>query len=977
MLVAFRTDTLQPVRRAPGFSPLAPAACLAALFVLVEPAALEAQKRGQGGGVREQVEREPNDRLPRNLERRVQELTAEGKPDEVADLLANQPKAHRVYVARAFAQASLQTKNAAERERQMARAAQEYREATSLQGDAGWLQGERRRFNVAQWQVELGDLILRRWIAADMDRYEITSGLDFDRERVTHRLRETLNCYAAAGGLLDELSAGLRKDEEKYLLLGVAGKIAPLREQQQLNSGWATLYLAITSGPSSKEYNSLLASALAAFDVASRNTKQADRKYNALLGAGITLYHSKRFAEAVAVFDRITRSTAALPLVARAYFEKARALAQSEQFAEARNELEALKSIPDSRLTGDDAAAAFYVRLAPLIHAQTHLLEARSKGRNNAEERKALEEKGYSGLARISEEGGIWPEIVQVYLDALGGQKRALDELTDVELQIKAERLMAAKDYAAAIPVLRVVLDRPGDEAARMDARFNLGVCLFQKRELRSAAEAFTIMLRAKTASDTTEKAVEYAYYCWRQVAHESQNAEDYRQLAEVCELIRNRFAKHRLAEETEWIGALARQEAGDLVEALAAYQRVPRTSEHYWIARRNAARCKQAAYDAATASSSPPRRRRAAEAAVEAWRSLADDLVAELTAAELKKSSEREPPTSRLSADRPSDSRDGPPLPGLLNASEAKEWTTEARQAAAALSVCDDIRGYAEGLRILAELPLTGRVLALRLRCHRGLGDLKAANEVLEEFIRQSSDAGDLDDKEPASRPGSELDGSATGSSEPAAVLAAIIGLAAEMEKETARLKSIGRPAEAARMAGDTAETIVQLLEWIQKQPAFREHVPAVRYGLVKALAEAKRPAEAVPHVERLITDKPDEGEYVRMAALLQEAVARGGPETASVPAGEGVAGKIAALDKAEAYWARLLKDETLRQQAPDVYWEARYHWLEHQLRHGRAAEVLTAIDTEKAWYPDLGGPPWDAKLLDLANRAGEAARK
>ena len=64
-------------------------------------------------------------------------------------------------------------------------------------------------------------------------------------------------------------------------------------------------------------------------------------------------------------------------------------------------------------------------------------------------------------------------------------------------------------------------------------------------------------------------------------------------------------------------------------------------------------------------------------------------------------------------------------------------------------------------------------------------------------------------------------------------------------------------------------------------------------------------------------------------------------------------------------------LKDPTLREHAPAEYWEARYHWLRHQLRHGHNGKVISGIETEKVWHPDLGGPPWQARLLELAEQA------
>jgi hypothetical protein len=108
-------------------------------------------------------------------------------------------------------------------------------------------------------------------------------------------------------------------------------------------------------------------------------------------------------------------------------------------------------------------------------------------------------------------------------------------------------------------------------------------------------------------------------------------------------------------------------------------------------------------------------------------------------------------------------------------------------------------------------------------------------------------------------------------------------------------------------------------------------------------------------------MTEDPANGSYVRLAALLQEGLARAA----------GANDREEALNRAEALWAELLKDPTLRDGAPAEYWEARYNWLKHQLRHGRTAEVVRGIEAERAWYPDLGGPPWQARLLDLAGLA------
>jgi tetratricopeptide (TPR) repeat protein len=910
----------------------------AALFFAMRQPMVNAQPGKPTSGAGSDLPKEPDDRLSPKMERRLQECIEQGRPQEAATLLKDQPLMYRVYVARAYAQAGLAAEPPKQREHCFGRAVKEYRTVIALQQDPQWFRGERRRFEIAQWRIELGDIILRHWSAPDLDRYEITSGLDFDRPRLTNRLREAHETYAGAGPILEDLMIGLRTQEEKYLLLGIATKIAVLREQQELNGAWATLYLAMVQEEGEAEdRNALLADALSTFDAVGRTAKDSARKHSALLGAGIALSQARRNGEAEAAFDRLIQSTAPLAVSARARFEKARSLIQARRFTQARNELDVLAAIPKTDLSGDNAGAAFYVQLAPLIRAATYLLEAKKDVGGDPEPRKKLDDTGRSQLAELSAQGGMWPEIVQIYLEAYAGEKRSLTDLTDLELRIKAGRLMGGKDYAGAVEALTVLLSRASTKEHHVETQFNLGVCYFQLQDLRRAAEAFSATAKMAPPGEVREKAAEHAYRSWCQLANESKAPEDYRRLGEACDLLAEQLPRQRLASEAVWIAALARQEAGDYAAAALAYAKVPPASERYWPARRNMARCKQAVYDALSTTTSPARRRRTAEEAAEAWRRLAEDLVAAKVA-------------------------DGDYHPGMV---ETQASAVEARLAAAALLAGSDLRAFEECLRLLDDQPLTGRVAALRIRCYRGLGNLKAANSVLEKFLQQEG------------RNGVETAEEATSTTQPSAILGALIGLAAEMEDEVARLRASGRDVEATRTAAEAAETIRQLLEWLQGQPRYHQHIPAIRFGLVKAVAQAGRPEEALAQLEQLIAEKPDEGEYLRTAARLQEDVARGLAGADGAVSDQPNDRQQAALDRAEAFWARLLKAPTLRSRAPEVYWEARYHWLEHQLRHGRAAEVARGIESEKAWYPDLGGPPWQARLLELAGRAEQASRK
>ncbi len=858
---------------------------------------------------------EPDDRLSPKDRRLTRGLTDRGMPELVEALLADHPPEHRVYIARAYARGAVDVRDPSLRERFFKKAAQEYRDAIALEEDPDWLRGLRRGFNITEWRVELADLILRHWIAADLDRYEVTSGLDYNRRRLTKLLREADETYRDAAQSLDTFFVSLRTQEERFLLLGIADRITTLVEHRDLNSAWASVYLAMVGDVEASDRAYMLEYALSMFDAVSRSADEPPRKYNALLGAGIALRESGRHTEAQAAFDRVRNSTASVALTARARYERARTLTSAGRFGAARMELDGLAVVSTTNLAEEDAGAVFYVRLAPLIHAYTYAQEAQ-RTRGGPTQKARLQEKAMAEFAEISKRGGVWAELVRIYLDALAGTKRGLAELTPTELRVTAARLMNEKNYAEAIKALRLLRTGAGGEAFRAETLFNLGVCCFQTRDLRGASEAFRAAARHGDDADLTERAAEYAYRCLRQVARDSKSTDDYMRLAETSEFLVDRFPDHELADQAVWVAALARQEAGDYETAMTVYAKVPPASEHYWDARRNLARCKRASYYALPIAASSERRSRSARRAASAWVKLADDLAHGRTGA----------------TSGPDTAADD--TPARRRCSPGHRWIDEARLNAAAILAGNDARQFEECLEILAGMKPTASVLSLRIRSYRGLGDLKQAKRVLDDYL-------------------GEIEGPEVG--------AVLIELAAEMETEIVRLRDAGRREDAVRMAQNSLPTFRQLLEWIEGQPAHRKHVPVVRFSLAKVLALAGRRDRSMALLEKLMANDSTNGSYVRAAALLQEDI------TLEAVARQ----REVAADLAESLWAKLLKDATLRERAPAEYWEARYHWLKHQLRHARASEVLNGIEAEQAWYPDLGGPPWQARLLELARRA------
>lgn len=853
---------------------------------------------------------EPDDVLPRAQRALVAELTDRDMPELVEELLAGAPTMHRIHIARAYAKAATETTEGPKREQFLKKAAVEFHRVIALAKDSNWLHGLRRHYDIAVWQVELADLILRRQAAPDLDRYEVTSGLDYDRPRLVGLLHDAHLLYKQAAVRLDELLVGLRTQEEQYLLLGLAEKITRLAEQRRLNAAWTAVYLGMIDRDPAKPANNqsrrqaLLDAALADFDSIARSARDAEQKYNALLGAGIALRESGRTTEAHSAFDRVRLSVASPAVIIRARFEQARAHLAAKEFDEARRELAELERVNDP-----DGASSFYLRLAPLISAYSYLLESRAPGRNAANQ-SGLREKAAAEFNGIAKQGGLWTEIAQVYLAALRGPRQNLAELGDAELSLIAARWMKEAKYQQAIEPLTLLLGRAVKNSDRAEAVFNLSVCRFQTGDPAAAADGFERIAKEDSAGNLAERAAVYAYHCRRQIANSERSAANYEHLTRAATHLADRYPRNDLADEARWVAALAYQETGQWTQALDAYAHVSQTSPHYRPARRGIALCRQRQYDQLPSDAPHLSRRKAAQTAADAWIAVTENRIRS---------------TSQPAAPHKDKSIEGQPS------------LDEAHLAAAELLAGADLERFEEALAILRQMPQTDRVLLLRLRCLTSQGDETAARREFEAILNDAAGA------------------------QRGPLLAA---LAAHYKDAACRLQKAVRSDDAKKNWTACASVLRELIAWLDGQAIddeSRRAAIAAKAGLAEALVQLGKFAEARAKYDQLIAADPTNGDHLRLAALLEEQLAAN-------------SNQLDSADRAEAHWAKLLEDAELRQRSPTVYWEARYYWLSHQLRHSRAAEVWKGIDSEKAWFPDLGGPPWQGRLLELAAKAREA---
>lgn len=853
-----------------------------------------------------------DEKLSRKERALIAGLVDRGMPELIEPLIADRSPLLRIHLARAAARAIADAQDAVVRARLIKLATDAYRDAIRAAADVADKNGEPGRFRAAQWRIELADLLLRRAVGPDIDQFEISSGLSFDRPHALAILEETAGLYALAGEVLEDMDIRSRIDnDETYLLYGLAGKIGPTLQRKMLNGAWCAIYRAMLSEPGTPKRGNWIADARSSFEDVMMDARDPSIRYNAQLGFGIAKRESSQFDEAIDQFARIIQSTQPAGMTSRAQYEMARTFIADSQFASARRALDDLAN------ETADAESAFYIRLGPLIHAYTYVVEARRMPKGDAA-RIQLEKKAESEFVKLARQGGIWSEIVQVYLNQIAGSERNLTELTTVELGIAAGRWMADRDFERALTAWDQLLARdPADEERHL-ARFNKAVCLFQMTKLREAAAIFLEEAKRPAEKIVATHVYDYAYRTWKQIAAETQAIEDYVTLAEAARLLYARVPKSELAAEANWVAALSLEEAGQYETAIESYNEVREASPNYWEARRNAARCRQRVYEQVPKSATIVTRQRMARAAIDVWKFLAERIEAELDAMREGRALQR---------------GGGPDRKTL------KRWQRDAILAAASIHAGDDLRDFDACLGMIETMEPDARQLGLRIRCYQSTARTSEANRALEQYIRQGIDE--------------DLGG-------------VLISLAADMQAEIEKLRRFGRREEARRLAEQTVPTIQYLIEWLEQRPEHRKHVSVAQLALIDTLISADQLPEAKTLLDSLISASPNNGTFLRRAARIHEQLIG----TATGTEAERLA------DEAEQHWARLLSDPALRANAPKVYWEARYHWLKHQLRHGKAAEVVAGIESERAWEPRLGGPPWQGQIMDLLARAQRASR-
>lgn len=819
------------------------------------------------------------------------------------------------WLAQAEASKAAAAREDAARKRGFERAAERFEKciaAAAAQPDAA---PARRAVDAAESRDAYVMMILSQWIAADLDRLELFRGAGVDRPAVLERLRRARK-YAETSldevqPLAERLVTGGRAAEEEFLAQGIYSRVRALADELRYRHAWACLYVGIVLDQNNSERADALRSAERGFDELLAARPAAEAAASANLGMGLTLRAQGRPDEASRFLADALRGASGARLTAQIRFEQARCAIDAGRFEDARTLLEPLRALDPDKPPKEQAEARFYITLAHLWDAYSYVLESQ-----------ALAAKA-GAAPEIGSRARRLRDVALEKFDALATRSPAWSDLVqsyvgnliDDQLDFRAasaiELLFAARQHLAE-EKYRSALSRLEEAVSRPDVT------------PRSHAEALYLMGLCYYRSRDTRGAAGAFQELARRFPDDPRASEA---AGQACQLWAETASQSRKPEDYESLAAA-------VSELLKAFPTHERYAEALWwrpVALQSAGKFEEAiaAFDQVPANS--PHRMEADYRRAICARQLFDTLGAAPDAAR-KAAATRASSALRSFAAEAAKSAGSPDR-------KLTGWIASAIVCAAEVDVARGVDRPEQALTLLADFETrfpdsehVGRVLAARIAAYQGLGKTAEAAEVVRQFL----------DAVP-----------------PEAAGKVVGGVAAGMLREIDRLAGEGADDEASAMASQALPMFRQLEGLIASDASRAAQLPGVRFALARLLNLAGDSEEALALLDKLIRSEPRNGLF-----QFERARALGGIADRS--------GADEARQAAVAAWGAILRDPALRSASPERYWEARAAQWALLAALGDAEGVARAIRQERAWTPELGGPPWRERIEALLIAVG-----
>jgi tetratricopeptide (TPR) repeat protein len=849
----------------------------------------------------------------------VERMVREGMPETLESRFSGGRTAEEFQLlAHAYINKARKARSAADRQRALDRANEKFARWIALAEKASGSDPDKAAVGLAVARVAYAGALLTQEAGPELDESELTNGQRGDRGKLLKQLTTARELYEKAVEGLKPIVDDLTRKEEELLTKGSFETLQQTWLDAVFNLGWVNLYLANLESRDEQKKRDACKAAEKRFQEIIDRGQTGQTLFQCYLGLGMAQRAQDRFPEAERSFAKAMDSGVERSIEAQARYELARCHIQSGKFDEARAALKPLIDKDAPTLAAEDRPARFYINLALIWDAYSHLLEADAVRKEAAgstattailQKAQRSRESGLAKLNRLAARGGAWPGLVQLYVASAVDMKADLKSLGPVELYFTGGQLYDAKKYRDAIARLQEAASRADldpDLAGRI--LFDLGKAQYALDDSRAAATTFQTLAGKHRSHPQAPQAATNAFQLWAKVAERSKAKEDYDRLAQTLLNLLQTFPDHKEREDALWWLPLSLQLAGRYAEAQEHFANIPESSPKREEAEFRKAVCGRFACEAERTALAPDAYAQKAGAAAAALLKYADQAL------------ERSGNTADPAA--------------------GKKWSAEARVHAGELLTAAGVERFQAALDALGsfeqrypESDAIGRVLAVRIRAYRGLKQFDQASAILQQYLQTV----------PPEQAGGTLGVLARG-----------------MQEEVERLTAAGQQDAARQLAQESLATFEELEKWVRDDPKRAKYVEVVVFGRAQMMYLAGKFDAAQDAVRGLLSAAPKNGNYQH---LLAQIVTARLTDDASA----------AELQSAQQAWAALLTDPAIRTRAPDRYWEARFHWLTILLRQGAAADVEKAITQERVWYPDLGGQPWKQRLDDLLRAARE----
>jgi hypothetical protein len=823
------------------------------------------------------------------------------------------------YLAQAYLNAAKRERDAKRRSEHYAKADEYFTKRIDALGRGG-LSDLQRDVALAETYLDRARLLALTWTVREFEDFQITSGIRGEREWMAAKFTAAIEACREAYTVANKLYSQRDQREDEFYAAGVYDSVAGMRLDSVLVRAWARYRLGLVSEEASKR--------TAVFEQAEEDFRNlitfgagGSTIYQCFLGQGLSLRELERYAAAEQSLRRVTEDEGSSPALGiQVQYELAMTKLAAGQWDAARELLKPLAREEIRSLPADLRPARFYYNLARIAFANSYLLESTDRAKQAQGDRalvrraREIRQRGLYEFRDLGKQGGPWKAIAQLYITSSVDRLANPDTLTPLEI-LYATRDMRSDTPDKARRWLRSAVQRKDvDQEILPELLFELGVVDHELRKYRSAAEAFAQVARDFRSADDAPQAAAYALQLWQHAATERESLEDFAALAEAARVILESFPNHEQQEAARWTLPQALEGAGEFEAARRAYAAVPDASEHWEEAQYRSALLQRKLLDAQRDTLSDAEFKTTARQAAQMLRSYADAAFAR---------------GATLSPKR---------------RQQVREWSATALIRAARILVSARVSGYEAALEMLktfettyADSPRLGEVLGVRMMALTGLRRFDEANTMITRFLAET----------PKERVGGVLGTVASG-----------------ILSEVQHYAEQGLVGEAHDLARDTMPIFEHLVTWSQA-PENAEFKPVVDMAVARIKFHSGDYAAAEELVRAQLQSSPTDGNLLILLAKILTAKlddAGGAVNPAQLRA---------ALDG----WAALLSNPKLREQAPDVYWEALYHSMALELRGGSAEKVFKAIRQQQIWYPGMGGEPWRAKFVKLRRQAATEA--